>query len=57
MKSVKDGSIILMHELYENSYQAFCILIERLYQEGYELVTVSELLGDKLQPGQKYSRG
>ena len=57
MKDISDGDIILMHEIYENTYEAFCILIERLYQEGYELVTVSELLGDSLQPGQKYSRG
>lgn len=56
MKSVKDGSIVLMHEIYENSYQAFCILIDRLYEEGYEVVSVSKLLGDSLQPGQKYSR-
>ena len=54
MKDISDGDIILMHEIYENTYEAFCILIERLYQEGYELVTVSELLGDDLRPGQKY---
>ncbi len=56
MSTVKDGSIILMHEIYENSYEAFCIIIDRLYAEGYEVVTVSELLGEKLQPGTKYSR-
>ena len=40
------GSIILMHEIYDNSYEAFCQIIERLSQAGYEFVTVSELLGD-----------
>ncbi len=54
MGSVKDGSIILMHEIYENSYEAFCIILDRLYAEGYEVVTVSKLLGDQLRPGQKY---
>lgn len=57
MKDISDGDIVLMHELYENSYEAFCILIERLYAQGYEIVTVSELLGDKLQPGVKYRHG
>lgn len=53
MKSVKDGDIILMHEIYENSYQAFCILAKTLHDQGYEFVTVTELLGDP-QPGHRY---
>ncbi|MBQ8287150.1 MAG: polysaccharide deacetylase family protein [Clostridia bacterium] len=57
MSTVDDGDIVLMHEIYENSYEAFCIIIERLYAEGYEIVSVTELLGDSLQPGKKYSRG
>ena len=40
------GKIILMHEIYENSYEAFCIIIDKLAQKGYEFVTVSELLGE-----------
>ena len=54
MKQIGDGDIVLMHELYENSYEAFCIVIERLYAEGYEVVSVSELLGSDLQAGKKY---
>lgn len=54
MRTVGDGDIVLMHEIYENSYEAFCILLERLYAEGYEVVSVTELLGDRLQPGVKY---
>lgn len=57
MKEISEGDIVLMHELYENSYDAFCILIQRLYADGYEIVSVSELLGDKLQPGVKYRHG
>ncbi len=41
---VKNGDIILMHEIYENSYDAFCIIIEELSNRGFEFVTVSELL-------------
>lgn len=54
MRDIDDGDIVLMHEIYENSYEAFCILIERLYAEGYEIVSVTELLGDRLEPGAKY---
>jgi len=54
MSTVQDGDIVLMHELYQNSYEAFCIILDRLYEEGYEVVTVSELLGGNPRPGQKY---
>ena len=54
---VSDGDIILMHDLYENSYEAFCIIIERLHGMGYEFVTVSELLGEKYQTGKKFWSG
>ncbi len=53
MRTVKDGDIILMHEIYENSYQAFCVLAKTLHDQGYEFVTVTELLGDP-QPGHRY---
>lgn len=49
-----DGSIILMHDLYESTYDALVIVLEHLYAEGYEVVTVSELLGDEMNFGQKY---
>ena len=54
MSNVKDGDIILMHDIYENTYEASKIILKRLYDEGYEVVTVSELLGDDLQPGRLY---
>ncbi len=54
MSSVKDGDIILMHDIYENTYEAVKIILARLQAEGYEVVTVSELLGEP-QPGTKYS--
>jgi peptidoglycan/xylan/chitin deacetylase (PgdA/CDA1 family) len=55
MSQVKSGDIILMHDIYENTYEAAKIIIERLHAEGYQLVTVSELLGNA-KPGVKYSR-
>ena len=54
MSKVEDGSIVLLHDIYESTYDAAVILIQRLYEEGYELVTVSELLGDTLEAGRAY---
>ena len=58
MSVVREGDIVLMHELYENSYEAFCIIIDQLYEQGYEIVTVSELLGEeRIVSGEKYFNG
>lgn len=57
LSNVSDGDIILMHDLYENSYEAFCIIIETLHGMGYEFVTVSELLGASMQAGVVYRYG
>ncbi len=43
MSQVQDGSIVLMHDIYETSVDAAEILIPKLIEEGYELVTVHEL--------------
>ncbi len=45
MDNVKDGSIVLMHDLYVNSVEAFKIASLRLKEMGYEFVTVGELAG------------
>ncbi len=39
-----DGKIVLLHDLYKNSVEAFMKVVDRLEAEGYELVTVSQLL-------------
>lgn len=56
MSQVSAGDIILMHDLYENTYQATKIILKKLHDQGYEVVTVSELLGGNLKAGQKYSQ-
>ena len=43
-KDVKDGSIILCHDLYTQTGEAMATVIPRLVKKGYQLVTVSELL-------------
>ena len=54
LKDAKDGSIVLMHDMYENSYLAFCRAADILTKQGYTLVTVSELLGDEREAGKIY---
>ena len=41
---VTDGGIVLMHDVHENSVDAVPAVIHYLKQNGYEFVTVSELL-------------
>lgn len=43
LQQVKDGDIILMHDLYASTAQAAIILIPKLQEQGFQLVTVSEL--------------
>jgi hypothetical protein len=42
-----------MHDIYFSTVEATAIILKQLYDEGYEVVTVSELIGDP-QPGVKY---
>ena len=44
MKYTEDKDIILMHSLYMSSYYASEKLVPELIDQGYQLVTVSELL-------------
>lgn len=56
-KNTKDGSIILMHDLYDSTVQACEVIIPELIKKGYQLVTVSELMkykGIELKNGVKY---
>ncbi len=58
LENVKDGDIILMHDLYEATGEASKILIPELINRGYQLVTVSELASYRggMLPGRTYSR-
>lgn len=54
--NVKDGDIILMHDLYGATADASAVLIPELMNRGYQLVTISELAACRggMQPGQVY---
>ncbi|NYB73593.1 polysaccharide deacetylase family protein [Sedimentibacter hydroxybenzoicus DSM 7310] len=43
LKDVKDGDIILMHDLYDSTVQASEIVIPELIKRGFQLVTIDEL--------------
>ena len=43
LNEVKDGDIILMHDLYETTAEACEVVIPELIKRGYQLVTVDEL--------------
>lgn len=46
MKKVKDGDIILMHDCFKTSVESALLIVDRLKQEGYEFVTVDEMIAD-----------
>lgn len=56
-KSVKDGDIILLHDMSMSSVQAALDIVDALQKQGYRFVTVSELARLReasIRPGQTY---
>ena len=43
-KSAEDGDIILMHDIFQTSVDAALALVDDLQKQGYEFVTVDELV-------------
>lgn len=57
VNDTKDGSIVLLHDLYDSSVVGALRGIDTLLEQGYELVTVDELLrrrGNDAADGTKY---
>ena len=57
LNNVKDGDIVLMHDIYEATVQAAIELIPILQERGFQIVTVSEMArarGITLENGAKY---
>ena len=55
---IKDGSIVLMHDIYKTTVEAAKEMILRLKEEGYVFVTVSELIEARrggIVAGKQYS--
>lgn len=57
--SVRDGSIVLMHDLYGSTGDATEEIVPWLVKKGYQLVTVSELMAVKgidVEAGELYTK-
>ena len=59
LSQVKDGDVILMHDMSDSSVTAALDIVDQLRHRGYEFLTVSELAekrGVRIRPGETYSR-
>lgn len=57
LKNVKDGDVILLHDMSASSVQAALDIVDTLEKQGFTFVTVSELArirGVRLKPGKTY---
>ena len=57
--SVRDGDVILMHDMSDSSVEAALTIIDQLQARGYRFVTVSQLAQERgvaLVPGKQYAR-
>ncbi len=57
LDNVKDGSIIIMHDVYESSVEAAKVIIPKLIERGFHLATVSEMFelkGESLNAHEVY---
>ena len=58
LKNVKDGDIVLLHDMTDSSVKAALDIVDILLEKDYEIVTVSQLVrlrNAKLRPGQVVS--
>ena len=59
LEQVKDGDIILLHDMTMSSVEAALAIVDELLQQDYEFVTVSELArirGIRPKPGTVYKK-
>lgn len=59
MENAYDGAIVLMHDIYPSTASAVKKIVPKLIDDGYQLVTISEMIaakndGEPPQPGQQY---
>jgi peptidoglycan/xylan/chitin deacetylase (PgdA/CDA1 family) len=52
--TAEPGGIVLMHDIQPATVQALPSVIQLLKAQGYQFVTVSQLLGGRLLPGHQY---
>ena len=57
LSTVKDGDIVLMHDIYESTAEAVEIMVPKLKEMGYQIVSVSQMAqykGRTLELGKAY---
>ena len=56
LENVKDGDIVIMHDLYQPTADAVEVIVPELVSRGYELLTVDELAMSRggMRPGGRY---
>lgn len=61
MNNVQNGDIILMHDIYDSTAEAFERMVPELIKKGYQFVTCQELIeaqtGKKPKAGTQYMNG
>lgn len=60
LANVRDGDIVLMHDIYDSTAEAVEMVLPELVKRGYQLVTVEELFAYKglsLKAGKVYYNG
>ena len=58
LKNIKDGDIVLLHDMTVSSVRAALDIVDVLLEEDFEIVTVSEMArirNIRLKPGQVYT--
>ncbi|MBQ7416355.1 MAG: polysaccharide deacetylase family protein [Oscillospiraceae bacterium] len=59
VQTVRDGDVILLHDMSDSSVEAALSIVDELKAQGFRFVTVSELArlkGVAIQPGKVYQR-
>ena len=59
VNTAREGDIILLHDIYENSVQGALMAIDAMMEKGYTFVTVTELFeqnGITMEPGKVYRK-
>lgn len=57
LSQVHSGDIVLLHDLSDSSVEAALAIVDKLQEQGFQLVTVSRLAalrGSRLEPGKTY---
>ena len=55
VRKAQTGSIILMHDIHQTTIDALPLILQYLTEQGFEMVTIEELMGDQLELHQSYT--